>query len=259
MATVIAVANQKGGVGKTTTVVSLSAALTECGHRVLAVDLDPQTSLTAATLGERAAAGLDGGLTVFEALCEGNPVGAAPLQTAGEGFAVLPGSYNLVGAERLLAASADRERRLSSVLRPLEKSFDFILLDCPPGLGLLMLNALTAARWVLIPVAPRYFDMRGLATIFDTIERVQKSLNPRLEILGILVTLLRKRSRHRREVVDILEDQFHELLFEQSIPEAVAFWEAPGTLTSILHYAPDSPGAAAYRRVAEEVIARVGS
>ena len=255
MGRVIAVANQKGGVAKTTTVLSLAAAWAASGQRVLAIDLDPQTSLTAATLGEGLATGRDGGSTVFDALCRSEALESA-LRRASEGFSVAVGSYNLVGAEQLLRETSESEQRLRSVLRPLLPEFDYVLIDCPPGLGILLLAALTAADYVLIPVAPRYFDMRGLAFLLDTIERVRQTFNPTLEILGILPTVVRRRSRHKREVLRILDERFGELVLDPPIPETVRFWEAPSSLASILTYEPDSLGSRAYRQVAKEVAAR---
>ncbi len=252
---VIAVANQKGGVAKTTTVASLAAAWAAMGHRVLAIDLDPQTSLTAATLGESYATGREATPTAFDAL-QGTESLQSCLCAASEGFSVTIGSYNLVGAEKLFGEDHP-EMRLRDVLDPVQSEFDLVLIDCPPGLGILMLNALTAANHVLIPVAPRYFDMRGLAFLLDTIDRVREAFNPELAILGILPTIVRRRSRHKRQVIGILQDRFGDLLLDPSIPETVRFWEAPSSLSSILTYEPDSLGARAYRQVAKEVLERV--
>ena len=249
---VVAVANQKGGVGKTTTVVSLAAALARQGERVLCVDLDPQGALSAWTLGE-AQGPVD---SVYEGLWEPNRIKGA-IQEVEEGFWVARSSPDLAGAEVELVQGGDRHQWARRLVRSLKwGAYDWLFLDTPPSLGILTVSALAAADWVLIPVSAEYLALRGLAILLDVVDRVRAELNPRLRVLGIVITLYEGRTLHAREVKEVLERRFGKLLFEAVVPRTVRFREAPIAGQSILSYAPKSKGAKAYIKLAREVIRR---
>ncbi len=241
---ILAVANQKGGVEKTTVVVSLSAALSEKGGKVLAVDLDPQMALTAWLFGEdqRAKA------SVYEALFAPERFREALLPSL-EGFHVAVSSLDLAGAEVELLAFPDRHTRLAQALQYAPQA-DWVLLDSPPSLGLLTLNALVAADYVLIPVSCEF-----LALLFATIRRVQRDLNPRLRVLGVLPNLYEARTLHAQEVLLALEKRFGELLLPP-VRKGVRFREAPVAGKSILAYDPEGEGAKTFLRIAKEVVRR---
>lgn len=246
---VLAVANQKGGVGKTTTVVSLSAALAKMGKKVLAVDLDPQMGLTAWLFGEDHRAKT----TVYEALFFPRKMREAILPSP-EGFSVVPSSLDLAGAEVELLSLSDRHWRLAEALSQVF-GYDWILLDCPPSLGLLTLNALVAADFVLIPVSCEFLALRGLALLFSTIRRVQGELNPNLRVLGILPNLFEARTLHAKEVLSALRGRFGEELLPV-VRKSVRFREAPVAGKSILAYDPGGEGTQAFLEVAKEVVRR---
>jgi chromosome partitioning protein len=252
MGRVIALANQKGGVGKTTTAINLGAALAENGKRVLLVDMDPQGALSVGL-------GLNPQSleqTLYTLLMD-------PKRDADEivastkivGLDLLPSNIDLAAAEVLLVGEVAREQALARVLRPLRKRYDFILTDCPPSLGLLTVNALTAADGVLIPLECEYFALRGMALLMDTISKITERLNPNLEIVGILATMYDARTVHGREVLGRVEDAFGDQVFRTVIGKTIRFAEAPVAGQSILTYAGDSSGAAAYRELAKEVLA----
>jgi chromosome partitioning protein len=249
---VIALANQKGGVGKTTTTINLGAALAEQGRRVLLVDMDPQGALSVG-LGLNPMA-LD--RTVYNLLLEpkADPV-AAITTTKVDRLDLLPSNIDLAAAEVLLVGEVAREQALARVLRPLRKRYDYLLVDCPPSLGLLTVNALTAADAVLVPLECEYFALRGMALLMDTIEKVRERLNPELDVLGILATMYDPRTVHGREVLGRVEDAFGDRVFRTVISKTIRFAEAPVAGESILTYAGSSTGAAAYRELAKEVAA----
>jgi chromosome partitioning protein len=252
MGRVIALANQKGGVGKTTTAINLGAALVEHGKRVLLVDMDPQGALSVG-LGLNPLA-LD--QTVYNLLMEPKRDAALIItSTKVDQLDLLPSNIDLAAAEVLLVGEVAREQALARVLRPLRKRYDFLLIDCPPSLGLLTVNALTAADSVLVPLECEYFALRGMALLIDTISKITERLNPNLEILGILATMYDARTVHGREVLGRVEDAFGDRVFQAVIGKTIRFAEAPVAGESILTYAADSPGAAAYRELAKEVLA----
>jgi chromosome partitioning protein len=252
MGKVIALANQKGGVGKTTSTINLGAALAEQGRHVLLVDMDPQGALSVG-LGFNPLA-LE--QTVYNLLLDrkADP-GPVIERTKQDGLELLPSNIDLAAAEILLAPEVGRERALARVLRPLRERYDYVLIDCPPSLGLLTVNALTAADGVLIPLECEYFALRGMALLMDTIEKVREDINPDLEIVGILATMYDARTVHGREVLGRVEDAFGGRVFRTVIAKTIRFAEAPVAGESILTYAGSSSGAVAYRELAKEVLA----
>jgi chromosome partitioning protein len=252
MGRVIALANQKGGVGKTTTAINLGAALAERGKRVLLIDMDPQGALSVG-LGLNPLA-LD--QTLYNLLMDPK-LDADPVITSTKvtGLDLLPSNIDLAAAEVMLVGEVAREQALARVLRPLRKRYDFLLIDCPPSLGLLTVNSLTAADGVLVPLECEYFALRGMALLMDTISKITDRLNPNLEIVGILATMYDARTVHGREVLGRVEDAFGDRVFQTVIGKTIRFAEAPVAGESILTYAADSPGAAAYRELAKEVMA----
>ncbi|MEA2476423.1 MAG: chromosome partitioning protein, partial [Actinomycetota bacterium] len=253
---IIALANQKGGVGKTTSTISLAAALAELDYRVLAVDFDPQGGV-ALGLGIEPAS-LD--VSVYNALLDRScDVESVVMKTSVTNLDVLPSNIDLAAAELMLVQEVAREQSLMRVLAPLRVKYDFILIDCPPSLGLLTINALTAADGVIVPLECEYYALRGMALLMDSIERIKERLNPRLQIDGILATMVDSRTLHSREVLERVKEAFGARLFDTVIRKTIRFAEAPVAGEPILTYAPTSNGAVAYRELAQEVIARVSS
>lgn len=252
-ARIIAVCNQKGGVGKTTTAINLGAALAEYGRRVLVVDFDPQGAASVG-LGVNA---LDLETTVYDLLLDPKrDVKSAVCRTADPNLDLLPANIDLSAAEVQLVNEVARESALSRVLRPLTDEYDVIIIDCQPSLGLLTVNALTAAHGVLVPVATEFFALRGVALLVETIETVRDRINPRLKIDGIVPTLVDARTLHSREVMDRLHEAFGDLVYETAIHRTVKFPDASVATEPILTHAPSHAGAKAYRRLAREVISR---
>ena len=255
-ARVIALANQKGGVGKTTTAINLAAGLTELDQEVLLVDFDPQGGC-ALGLGIEPAA-LD--LTVYDALLDRSAdVTDAVQKTSVHGLDLLPSNIDLAAAELMLVNEVAREQSLMRLLAPLRVKYDFILIDCPPSLGLLTINALTAADSVLIPLECEYYALRGMGQLMDSIDRIKERLNPRLQIDGIVATMVDSRTLHAKEVLARVHEAFGGRLFDTVIRKTIRFAEAPVAGQPILSYAPTSPGAAAYRKLAQEVMDRVAA
>ena len=253
MGKTLAVANQKGGVGKTTTVVNLSAALARIGHSVLLVDSDPQGHLTLSA-GVRVSADMP---TLYELLMDDSlSVTEAIIPCNITGVSVIPANSDLAGAEVQLVDHAARHGQMTRILRVIKSDYDFILLDCPHSLSLLTINAMTAADRLLVPLECSFLATQGLRELLDTYERVQEHLNPHLKITGILLTMYDSRTLHSREVVARVREAFPNLVFEVVIPHTVRFREAPVVGQSLLDYAPRHPGAEAYLSLAEEVIHR---
>ncbi|MFB9303238.1 ParA family protein [Kibdelosporangium philippinense] len=252
-AKVLAICNQKGGVGKTTSTINLGAALTEFGRRVLLVDFDPQGALSVG-LGIPAHQ-LD--RTIYNVLIEHGPnLDEVVIRTTVEDMDLLPSNIDLSAAEVQLVAEVGREHALLRTLRPVIDKYDYILVDCQPSLGLLTVNALAAADGVLIPLECEYFSMRGAALLMDTIQKVQERLNPRLEITGILATMFDPRTLHSREVMARVVERFGDIVFDTVINRTVRFPETTVAGEPITRWAPRSAGAKAYRALAREVIAR---
>ncbi len=251
-AKIVALVNQKGGVGKTTTSVSLAAALARRGQRVLLVDMDPQSNATSAVgVDSRNAVG------VYNAILDEVPAIECVVKVADELFSVMPASPSLAGAEVELVPLLARERRLATSLDTLRDSFDWILIDCPPSLGLLTINALTASDCVVIPVQCEYMALEGLSRLTETLELVRRSLNPGLFILGVILTMWDARTRLGQEVIEEVRSHFPQT-FSTVIPRAVRLSEAPSHGQSIFRYEPGGRSAAAYDALAGELLSRVG-
>jgi chromosome partitioning protein len=252
-ATVLAMCNQKGGVGKTTSTINLGAALAEYGRRVLLVDFDPQGALSVG-LGVQPHE-LD--QTVYNAIMERSVTAPDILRhTSVEGMDLLPSNIDLSAAEVQLVAEVGREHTLLRVVQPLIRDYDYVLVDCQPSLGLLTVNALTAADGVIIPLECEFFSLRGVALLIDTIEKVRERLNPKLDITGILATMFDPRTLHSREVMARVVEAFGETVFDTVINRTVRFPETTVAGEPITRWAPKSAGAQAYRALAREVIAR---
>ena len=252
-ARVLAVANQKGGVGKTTTAINVATALALIGRRVLLVDVDPQGNLTSG-LGLKGQRGEEG--TTYEALTTDAPSEKLILPTQVERLFVMPADRNLTGAEIEMVALDDRERRLQRALSPLRARFDHIFIDCPPSLGLVTLNALVAADAVLIPLHCEYFALEGLADLVGTLRRVRGSLNPLLDIEGVLLTMYDERTNLGQLVAKDVREFFKEKVYETVIPRNVRLGEAPSHGLPAVLYDARSRGAVAYVALAKEMLAR---
>ncbi|MFF0813551.1 AAA family ATPase [Rhodococcus sp. NPDC003318] len=254
-AKVIAMCNQKGGVGKTTSTINLGASLAEYGRRVLLVDLDPQGALSAG-LG---VAHNDLDLTVHNLLVERKvSIDDVLMRTRVEGLDLLPSNIDLSAAEIQLVTEVGREQALGRALYPVLDRYDYILIDCQPSLGLLTVNALACAEGVIIPMECEYFSLRGLALLNDTVEKVRDRLNPRLQMSGIVVTMFDARTLHAREVMTRVVEVFGELVYDTVVNRTVRFPETSVAGEPITTWAPKSGGAQAYRSLAREVIARSG-
>jgi chromosome partitioning protein len=246
-ATVIAFANQKGGVAKTTSTLNLAAALAEEGHRVLCVDMDPQGNLTMSQ-------GLNPDSierSMFDVLVHRLPIENV-ITKAEVDLAV--SSIDLAGAELALSSMIGRERALEKALTPMKERYDYVLIDTPPSLGLLTINALVAADHVIVPVQCEYLSLRGLVQLENTLAMIRENLNPNVAIMGILPTMFDRRTLHAREAVEILEENFGDLVFKTRIKKTIRYAEAPVKGTSVLKYDPSGNAANAYRDLAKEVL-----
>ena len=255
-ARIIALCNQKGGVGKTTSTINLGAALAEVGRKVLLVDFDPQGALSVG-LGVPIQE-LD--ITIYNLLVErGHNVHDVIQHTATENLDILPANIDLSAAEVQLVGEVAREMVLARVLRPIVDDYDVILIDCQPSLGLLTVNALTAAHGVIIPLECEFFAMRGVALLVETIDKICDRLNPRLQVDGILATMYDSRTLHSREVVRSVVDHFGDLVFHTVISRTVKFPDSSLAAEPITTYASTHSAAEAYRQMARELIARGGA
>lgn len=251
-AKILALCNQKGGVGKTTTSISLGAALAEYGRRVLAIDFDPQGALSAG-LGILT----HDSATIYDLLLDRSAdVRAAILHTSVPGLDIIPANIDLSAAEVHLVNEVAREQILASVLRKVSDDYDLILIDCQPSLGILTVNALTASHGVLIPLECEYFALRGVALLIETIDKVRERLNPAIQLDGILATMYDSRTLHSREVLERVVDAFGDRVLETVISRTVKFPDASVAASPITQFAPDHSGAEAYRQLARELIAR---
>ncbi|WP_441346821.1 ParA family protein [Rhodococcus sp. W8901] len=253
-ARIIAMCNQKGGVGKTTSTINLGASLAQYGRRVLLVDLDPQGALSAG-LG---VAHHDLDLTVHNLLVERTSIDDVLMRTRIDGLDLLPSNIDLSAAEIQLVTEVGREQTLGRVLHPVLDRYDYVLIDCQPSLGLLTVNALACADSVIIPMECEYFSLRGLALLNDTVDKVRDRLNPRLTLEGIVVTMFDSRTLHAREVMSRVVEVFGDLVYDTVINRTVRFPETSVAGEPIITWAPKSGGAEAYRALAREVIHRSG-
>jgi chromosome partitioning protein len=247
MAKVIAFANQKGGVAKTTTTLNLGVALGELGHRVLLIDLDPQGNLTMSQ-------GMNPDAierSMFDVLVHRVPISDV-VHTVEVDIAVA--SIDLAGAELALSAMIGRERALEKALVEVRDRYDFVLIDTPPSLGLLTINAFVAAESVIVPVQCEYLSLRGLVQLENTLAMVRENLNPRVRVEGIVPTMYDRRTLHAREAIEILEEHFGDLVYDTRIRKTVRYAEAPVKGSSVLRYDPSGPAAQAYRDLAKEVL-----
>jgi chromosome partitioning protein len=249
--TIYAVANQKGGVGKTTTAVNVGACIAEAGYETLLVDVDPQAN---ATVGLGLARATAPGL--YEVLTGAAPVEDALHKTAIDGLHLLPAGAGLAGANMELPRLEGSEGTLRDVLAPIRDRYAYMLLDCPPSLGPLTVNALVAADRVIVPVQTEYFALEGLAGLLDTLNLIQRELNPRLTVAGMLLTMHDNRTRLGRDVEREVREHFSKLVFDTVIPRNVRIGEAPSYGLPVTHHDPHSAGAGAYFELAREVAAR---
>ena len=252
MAKIIAIANQKGGVGKTTTSVNLTAILADMGQRVLAVDLDPQGNTTSGlgmTVEDK---------SVYEAVMGRIGLKEAVQHTDIPGLDLVGADIRLAGAELELVSVDKREFRLKTALAAVQKDYDFIFIDCPPSLSLLTLNALTAADRVLVPIQCEYYALEGVSSLMNTISRVKKSFSPRIDLEGVVLTMLDGRTNLGLQVVDEVKKHFRKKTFATTIPRSIRLGEAPSHGEPIHVYDPRSAGAVAYRALAAELLERNG-
>jgi len=248
---VIAVANQKGGVGKTTTAVSLASAVAESGHKVLLLDIDPQANATSGIgLDHTSAPG------IYEVLVDGLSLTHAVMSTVQEDLLAVPSSIDLAGAEIELVTAMSRETKLKMAVNEVRPFFDYVFIDCPPSLGLLTLNGLTASDELVIPVQCEFYALEGVSKLRETVDLVKTNLNPELEISGVLLTMYDGRAKLTEQVADEVRKSFEGKVFETVINRNVRLSEAPSHGLPINKYQPKSTGAQAYRAVAVELIAR---
>jgi chromosome partitioning protein len=250
---VIACANQKGGVGKTTTVINLAAYLALAGRRVLVVDLDPQGNATSGLGFDRQRGGAS---SIYPALVEPGLTRSVVQATQIEGLSLIPSGLDLAGAEVELVGVAQRERKLSAALAQLRDAYDFIILDCPPAVGLLTVNALTAADAVLVPIQCEYYALEGLGQLLATIDLVRDNLNPRLRLGGVLLTMYDARTTLSSDVAAEVRRHLNGTVYETLVPRSVRLAEAPSYGRPIVRYSPESRGAQAYAALAQEVLQR---
>lgn len=253
MGKTIAIANQKGGVGKTTTAVNLAASLAVAGHKVLLLDADPQANATA-YMGFDPDGDCTG--TLYEAMTGRTSLPGVVLSTALPGLFLVPSHINLIGVEVELLNRGGRELAIREALAPVAGDYDFIIIDCAPSLGLLTINALTAADSVIVPIQPEYFALEGLGSLMSTIKLVQDSVNPDICLEGFLFTIYDCRIKFHNQVIDQVREQFQDKVFKTIISRNPLFAEAPSHRKPAILYAPDSDAAGDYVKLAAELVAK---
>lgn len=249
---IIAIINQKGGVGKTTTAINLSAALGELGKKVLLVDLDPQGN-TSSGLGVEKEQVEN---CIYDVLLNDVPTEEAIIHQVAEGLDIVPATINLAGAEVELVSEMARENRLRDALEPLRGQYDYIFIDCPPSLGLLTVNALVATDELLIPIQCEYYALEGVTKLLESMKRVKSRLNPSIDIFGVLMTMYDGHTNLSKQVVEEVRSYFGDKVFDMVIPRTVKLSEAPSYQQPITQYEPAGKGSIAYMEVAKEVIDR---
>lgn len=254
MGIVIALANQKGGVGKTTTTVNLGASLASKGKKVLIVDTDAQGNATSGSGIQKSTIEKD----IYDVLVHDEPMENVVLPTSHEGMFIVPATIRLAGAELELAPAMAREMRLKNALKPIRDNYDYILIDNPPAIGVITINSFTAADSILIPVQAEYYALEGLGQLLNTVKQVQNFYNPDLEIEGVLLTMVDGRTNLSNEVVDNVREYFGDQVYSTYIPRNVRLSEAPSHGLAIIDYDPKSKGAEVYQDLAEEVLAAHG-
>lgn len=254
---IIAIANQKGGVGKTTTAINLAVALAQSGQRVLLIDLDPQGNASSGLTREPVKSGTASG-TIYDSLVSRIPL-AQIIRESRPSLYLAPSSADLVGAEIELATVEGRERRLEAEVQGEADKYNYVLIDTPPSLGLLTLNALVAADAVLVPMQCEYYALEGLSSLLATIRRVNAVLNPQLELMGVVLTMFDPRNRLSHEISLEVNKHFPERVFQSVIPRNVRISESPSHGLAVIEYDPKSVGAEAYRLLALELLERAGS
>lgn len=249
MATKLAIVNQKGGVGKSTTAVNLGAGLAELEMKVLIIDIDPQGNATSGLGIDKSS--LD--RSIYDVLVDGLPIDETILKTETDNLFLLPANIDLAGAEIELVSMMSRETRLKSALEGQDKKFDYILLDCPPSLGLLTLNALSATDKLIVPIQCEYYALEGLGQLIQTVSLVRNNLNKKLEIEGVVLTMYDARTNLSKQVTDEVNEFFDNKVYKTVIPRNVRLSEAPSFGQPITEYASNSTGAKMYRKLAREV------
>jgi len=253
-AKIVAIANQKGGVGKTTTAINLASCVAEAGHRVLLIDMDPQGNSSSGVGFERDLCEV----SIYQALTGENTIDEIVYATEYENLLLVPSTTDLAGAEIELVDQAEREFILRDALENMERPFDFVILDCPPSLGLITVNALVAADTVLVPIQTEYYALEGLGHLLRTISLIHDHLNPKLALEGILLTMYDARTNLSEQVADEVHEHFGELVFQTVIPRNVKLSEAPSFGQPIINYDRSSRGSKSYRDFANEFLARNG-
>lgn len=249
MARIIAVANQKGGVGKTTTAINVSACLASIGRKTLLLDMDPQANTTSGL-------GLEPrqlSTSIYHVLLDGMAISDVVIQTEIESLSLVPANFDLVGAEVEMTALIAREGKLRAALKPIRDEYEYIIIDCPPSLGLITLNALTACDSILIPIQCEYYALEGLGQLLETIELVRENLNPKLEIEGVLLTMQDKRVKLSEQVILEVKKFFQSQVYETIIPRNVRLSEAPSFGKPVILYDAKSSGAKSYMKLAKEM------
>lgn len=254
MTNTLALANQKGGVGKTTTAVNVSSYLASLGYRVLLIDLDPQGNATSSLGVDKRALEL----STYDALVHGADVDDALVRGIRTNMDLLGANNALAGAEVELVQMTNREQRLRRAIEPVRSQYDIVLIDCPPSLGLLTVNAFTAADRVVVPIQCEYLALEGLMQLINTMDLVKRRLNPALDVLGVVMTMFDSRTRLSSQVVENVRRFFPNRMFRTIVPRSVRLAEAPSHGQTILEYDARSAGAGAYRRLGDEIAARIG-